>query len=649
MNRKNLLFTLLGIFLVIGITAFTWNAAQADDIDDIYDKAKAAYADGNYEKSIQLYQDVLSMDKTHKEARLELGQSYIALEEYDPAIKFLNEGVYETPKVGEFYTILSEIYLTLQRVEEAYEILDKGMQYSKEDNVKKAMDELNASIYVDTSRQLVQEGFERQIALVWEDAEEKKHPLKAEWTNKDTSIGTLTPVEDEENLWMFSAEQTGRTTIHVSWASYEETVEFKVDDQVLDQVKIEPEEFENIEVEDTLTLSYTGLDEAGEEMKFKPVWSSSNQLFSITEKEDNVIELTGKENGTDNLKLLYLDYKETYPLTIGEDTDEEENTFRPETIGNGSVTVFPAKEHYEAGDEVTIEAFPDEGWEFIGWGGDFEGNTNPLNLTVEDEMNVIAHFEPMEHRLSLSIEGEGRIIRDSLATTYTDGETISLRARAKDGWEFVRWEGDVTGTERDINLEMIADKSVRAVFEETTEEETDSNTSDEDAAPTEPEPTPDPEPKPEPEPTYYQLSVGVNGNGKISKNPSRSQFKEGTEVQLTAQAHEGWIFTGWSGSSSSSSSSITVTMNGNKNIQANFEKKPEPKTYTLSTSVKGEGSVIPSKTTANDGETITIEAFPAEGWKFAGWSGDIQSNNRITSLTMNGNKQVTAIFEKIPE
>ncbi|WP_226581151.1 InlB B-repeat-containing protein [Halobacillus litoralis] len=660
MSKRYILLAIAVLLTAGGIITFTMSAAKADTIDELYKEADQAFEDENYEESVQLYQNVLDKDGGYKDARLKLGKSYIAIEEYESAIKALNDGIYENPKDGALYILLSEIHLSQNDVEEAYNILDKGLNYSDEDSVTSAMKELESNIYVDTDRQLVQEGFERKVSLVWEDNKGKKHTLDAEWNVEDDSIGTLTPVEKQKNQWMFSAKKTGRTPIHVSWDSYRETIEFKVENHVLDEVKLTPKEFEPLKIDESVTVSYQAMDEAGEEMEIKPVWSSSSELFSIKVMEDQSIEITGKEDGTDSLTLLYLDYKDTFPITIGEETEEEEKeAFKTDTIGNGSISIFPPKESFEIGEDITIEAFPDEGWEFIGWEGDLKETKNPLNLTVEEEMKVIAYFEPIQHRLSLSITGEGNIIRDSLNSLYNDGDVLSLRARAKDGWEFVRWEGDQSGSDRNISIEMNDDKSVRAVFEKievekepVQEDQPDPEPPEEDDPPVpEPTPEPKPEPEPEPEPTLFNLSTGVTGKGSITKSQSGSEFKAGTKVNLTATANKGWVFTGWSGSVTQSSSSITITMNANKNVQANFEKKPEPKpkTYSLSTSVEGEGSIITSKTTAPKGEIITVEAFPAEGWEFSGWSGDLQGSNRITSLTMNNNKNITAVFTKVSE
>ena len=50
----------------------------------------------------------------------------------------------------------------------------------------------------------------------------------------------------------------------------------------------------------------------------------------------------------------------------------------------------------------------------------------------------------------------------------------------------------------------------------------------------------------------------------------------------------------------------------------------------------------------HEGEAVTLTAVPAPGWEFAGWSGAVTGMNNPASLTMDGNKSVTANFIQVP-
>lgn len=65
---------------------------------------------------------------------------------------------------------------------------------------------------------------------------------------------------------------------------------------------------------------------------------------------------------------------------------------------------------------------------------------------------------------SVSPENSGSI--DPESGEFEDGTTLSLDAIAETGFAFLRWEGDLSGSENPTNLTMDTDKAVSAVFED---------------------------------------------------------------------------------------------------------------------------------------------------------------------------------------
>jgi uncharacterized repeat protein (TIGR02543 family) len=72
---------------------------------------------------------------------------------------------------------------------------------------------------------------------------------------------------------------------------------------------------------------------------------------------------------------------------------------------------------------------------------------------------------------------------------------------------------------------------------------------------------------------------------------------------------------------------------------------PSP-SYNLSVSTIGNGSVTknPDKDAYFFNETVTLEAFPALGWSFSNWSGDIAGSENPIALTMIDDISATANF-----
>jgi uncharacterized repeat protein (TIGR02543 family) len=63
------------------------------------------------------------------------------------------------------------------------------------------------------------------------------------------------------------------------------------------------------------------------------------------------------------------------------------------TQGSGSVSLTPPGP-YAPGQEVTLTAEPDAGWQFDAWSGDLSGVTNPVTLTVTGNHTLTATFKP---------------------------------------------------------------------------------------------------------------------------------------------------------------------------------------------------------------------------------------------------------------
>jgi hypothetical protein len=61
--------------------------------------------------------------------------------------------------------------------------------------------------------------------------------------------------------------------------------------------------------------------------------------------------------------------------------------------GKGTTEPEIGIHEYESEEEVTIKAFPIEGYNFINWSGDKEGSENPSTIIINSNKNVIANFE----------------------------------------------------------------------------------------------------------------------------------------------------------------------------------------------------------------------------------------------------------------
>lgn len=154
----------------------------------------------------------------------------------------------------------------------------------------------------------------------------------------------------------------------------------------------------------------------------------------------------------------------------------------------------------------------------------------------------------------------------------------------------------------------------------------------------------------------FTLTTNVSplGGGSIQLSPdsANGKFASNAVVQLTATAESGKAFAGWSGDVTGSANPINVTMTTDKSVTATFTNIPPPVFVTLTTNVSPAGfgsiTVDPSGTTFTSNSVVNLTAVPASGKVFVRWSGANTSTANPISLSLNGNKTITAIFSNAP-
>jgi len=164
------------------------------------------------------------------------------------------------------------------------------------------------------------------------------------------------------------------------------------------------------------------------------------------EASEEQIELTmdGVKNLTAHFEL------KTYTLNVKE-------------VGDGSVIIEPYNEEYEHGDEVNLTALPEDGYEFVGWSGDYEGYEEEINLIMDDIQNLTAHFQIKTYSLEIDQIGDGSVEVEPVQEEYEHGVEVNLTAHPGEGYIFDGWSIDYSDDER-INLTMKDDIELDVYF-----------------------------------------------------------------------------------------------------------------------------------------------------------------------------------------
>ncbi len=141
--------------------------------------------------------------------------------------------------------------------------------------------------------------------------------------------------------------------------------------------------------------------------------------------------------------------------------------------------------------------------------------------------------------------------------------------------------------------------------------------------------------------TDYTL-VTTATNGLIQVNTETGTPGKAT---VTAVPNKGYKFSSWSGDLAATDTVATITMDGDKGITANFSLI----TYTITkTAVNGSITLDPALDNYLAGAIVKVKALGNLGYNFASWGGDLSGSENPITITMDGDKNISATFGTVP-
>ncbi|WKK66476.1 InlB B-repeat-containing protein [Lutimonas zeaxanthinifaciens] len=321
-----------------------------------------------------------------------------------------------------------------------------------------------------------------------------------------------------------------------------------------------------------------------------------------------------------NLKLLSYALLLTLLVLCTED-DPIEFRLTTNCIPEKTGTVTPESGTFIEGTEIELKATANPEYLFKNWEGDAGGNENPLKITMTKDRQITAVFEKVKYALSIEIIGEGTVNQEVVvakfsSTDYESGTTVELTAQPENGWKFVEWSGDVTGTENPVQISMDQAMSVSAKFERIS----------------------------------YALTVEIEGNGEVKEEIvqnkiSSSDYESGTTVLLTALPDKDWRFVEWKGDYEGEENPLELKMTKDRTLTAVFQKVDQ----LVSVEMVGQGNftvefvqIDPSPWNPS-GIAVQLTAVANSGWYFVHWNGNIQENMEFFGDHIHTNDQIQII------
>ena len=190
--------------------------------------------------------------------------------------------------------------------------------------------------------------------------------------------------------------------------------------------------------------------------------------------------------------------------------------------------------------------------------------------------------------VSQEISGGGEVTGGTVnqsSQEVKEGETVTLEAVPEEHFVFVRWEGDYTGTENPLTIEVFEDMEIYPIFEK----------------------------------IEYEISIDIQGEGSVQEELIQGKtlgLAHDTRFKLTAVPEDGWEFIEWGGDASGEENEIELTVEGEMNITALFERID----YPVNINIEGDGTVEKEVIQSKSSEEfpfqtkLQLTATPASGW-----------------------------------
>ena len=279
-----------------------------------------------------------------------------------------------------------------------------------------------------------------------------------------------------------------------------------------------------------------------------------------------------------------------------------------------------------------------------------------IRTFADGHTEIYSLLEPANYSLNVNnnpsnggtVTGDGISCPGTCSSNYSEGTQITLTASADSGYVFSSWSGCNVSEGPVCYVTMNEDKTVTANYQTSVPEDRTLTVASSNP--------------------NSGVSITVSPNDKDGQGNGTTQFTrtydDMTQVTLTApETAGGNTFLNWTGCTAATGTACNVTMESSKTVTANYEPPaPAVRTLTIASSNPNSGvsiTVSPNDKagqgngttqftrTYDDMTQVTLTAASSTGGNnFVNWSGCTSASDTTCSVTMNGDKTVTANYQQ---
>lgn len=224
--------------------------------------------------------------------------------------------------------------------------------------------------------------------------------------------------------------------------------------------------------------------------------------------------------------------------------------------------------------------------------------------------------------LTINAGNHGRVNKTPTDDTFSTGTMIMLTAIPDAGYKFTGWSGNISGTDNPVTFYIKSNMVVNANFESTSQPGGSIT-------------------------IYIRPDAVVSAGAKWSIQGEMIWRDPGSTFHTEVFKTYTILFTAVDGWVSPPAKEITIAQNM-PNISWTVDYTQGGETFTLTLqSEHGSIQKNPDKPSYQAGTSVTLTAVPDTNYKFSYWAGDLQGSQNPATLTMQGNKTVSAVFEPV--
>ena len=235
---------------------------------------------------------------------------------------------------------------------------------------------------------------------------------------------------------------------------------------------------------------------------------------------------------------------------------------------------------YTYGSKAMIAVVPNVGYQFVGWSDGVTDATRVIEVTSDTLLT--AEVSPIVYSVELNSEN-GTVVG---AGEYEYGSAVTIEAIPNEGYHFVRWSDGVVDAIRTIELRsditLVAEFAINV---------------------------------------YTVELIAANGGEVVGAG----EYEYGLEVEISAEANEGYQFVGWSDGVVDATRTIVVT--------SDITLKAEFAIEIMTVDVIAENAIVIGVGEYAYGSMATIVVIPNEGYQFVCWSDGVTEATRVIEVT----------------